>query len=306
LSEPADYSPARPGGIKRLETESAAFIALLATATIWGTTPVATKSALDTYPPFILTVTRWTIAAVVLILIMRRLGIRPLLDKRTAVLGVLGVFGFNTFFTFGLERTTAANGALLGGALPVVIAIVSYLVLGERLSPVRVGGIVLSMLGVLVTVLGATLDASIFGNVLVFCAVCCWSVYTIYNRERLRGENTMRIIAGAAVFGVILMIPLAAVEWARDSPPAPDLGLAAVVVYLSLAPALAANYMWVFALKRVSASLAGVFSNLSPIVGIMFAGAILDEPITRYHAIGSVLVICGVLLTTWRPRSTGG
>jgi len=69
---------------------------------------------------------------------------------------------------------------------------------------------------------------------------------------------------------------------------------------------MAANYMWVFALTRVPASQASVFSNLTPIVGIVLAGLILDEEITKYHVIGSILVIAGVLLTTWRrqPRKS--
>jgi drug/metabolite transporter (DMT)-like permease len=206
------------------------------------------------------------------------------------------------FFTFGLERTSAANGSLISGALPVVIASISFLILRERLPVLAVIGIVASMVGVAITILGATLDASILGNVLIFGAVLSWAIYTIYNRQRLRGENTLSIVAGSAIFGLLMMAPLATVEWIRDSPPVPDLKEAAIIVYLSLGPAIGANFLWVFALSRVSASQAAVFSNVSPIVGIGLAGLILDEPITRYHVIGSILVLLGVFLTTWRRR----
>jgi drug/metabolite transporter (DMT)-like permease len=233
---------------------------------------------------------------------MRRFGVRPILDRRTFVLGLFGILGFNAFFTLGLERTTAANGSLINGALPVVVAFLSFLLLSERLAPVRILGIVISMVGVAVTVLGATLDASVLGNMLIFGAVLSWAIYTIYNRERMKGENTMGIIAGSALFGVTMMVPLAAIEWAQETPEAPSLKLVAIILYLSLGPAMAANYMWVFALTRVPASQAAVFSNLTPIVGIVLAGLILDEPITKYHVVGSILVIAGVLLTTWRRQ----
>jgi drug/metabolite transporter (DMT)-like permease len=291
---------------RKVERETAAYLALLATATIWGTTPVGAKSALDTYSPFTLSIGRWLIALAVILVLMRRAGVRPILDWRTGVLGLFGIFGFNAFFTFGLERTSAANGALLGGALPVVVAVISFLVLGERLSPLRWSGIAMSMVGVAVTVLGATLDASVLGNVLVFCAVLSWAIYTIFQRQRLRGEPIMGIISGSAMIGMVLMIPFAVAEWLGGAPPAPSLGLAVVILYLSLGPALAANYMWVFALGRVPASLAAVFSNLAPIVGIVAAGVILDEPITRYHVLGGLLVIIGVLMTTLRRHPGGG
>jgi drug/metabolite transporter (DMT)-like permease len=290
----------------RLEGESVAYLALITTAVIWGTTAIGIKVALETYQPFILSVGRWLISLAIMLPMMRRFGIRPILDRRTFVLGLFGILGFNAFFTLGLERTTAANGSLINGALPVVVALLSFLLLGERLAPIRISGIVISMIGVAITILGATLDASVLGNVLIFGAVLSWAVYTIYNRERMQGENTMGIIAGSALFGVAMMIPLAALEWAQETPETPTLKLAAIILYLSLGPAMAANYMWVFALTRVPASQAAVFSNLTPIVGIVLAGLILDEPITVYHVVGSILVIAGVLLTTWRrqPRKS--
>ena len=284
------------------EGHALAYLALITTATIWGTTAIATKVVLDTYTPFILSVGRWLLSLCLLLPLMRSLGARPLLDRRTAVLGLFGILGFNMFFTFGLERTSAANGSLISGALPVVIASISFLILRERLPVLAVIGIVASMVGVAITILGATLDASILGNVLIFGAVLSWAIYTIYNRQRLRGENTLSIVAGSAIFGLLMMAPLATVEWIRDSPPVPDLKEAAIIVYLSLGPAIGANFLWVFALSRVSASQAAVFSNVSPIVGIGLAGLILDEPITRYHVIGSILVLLGVFLTTWRRR----
>ena len=281
-------------------------MALLTTATIWGTTAIATKVALESYPPFILSVGRWLVSLAIMLPVMRWFGVRPLLDRRTAFLGLSGIVGFNVFYTFGLERTTAANGSLLNGALPVVVALISFLVLKERMTALAVAGILISMAGVVITIVGATLNASVLGNLLVFGAVLSWAIYTIYNRARMRHENAMSIIAGSAIFGVLFMAPMAVIEWTQQAPMAPDLELAAIVLYLSLGPAMAANYLWVFALTRVSASQAAVFSNLTPVVGIGLAWLILNEPITRFHVIGSILVIFGVVLTTWRPNSPSG
>jgi drug/metabolite transporter (DMT)-like permease len=298
----AGTAPAKARSAESSEGHALAILALITTATIWGTTAIATKVVLDTYTPFILSTGRWLLSLLIMVPIMLGLGVRPLLDRRSAFLGLFGILGFNMFFTFGLERTSAANGSLIGGALPVVVASISFLVLRERLPVLALVGIVASMTGVVFTIVGSTLDASILGNLLVFGAVLSWAIYTIYNRQRMRGENTMSIVAGSAIFGVLMMLPLAAVEWIRDAPPPPDLEEAAIILYLSLGPAIGANFLWVFALSRVSASHAAVFSNVSPIVGIVLAGLILDEPITRYHVIGSMLVLLGVWLTTWRRQ----
>ncbi|HYP59691.1 MAG TPA: EamA family transporter, partial [Thermomicrobiales bacterium] len=63
----------------RFEGESVAYLALVATAVIWGTTAIGIKVALETYPPFILSVGRWLISLAIMLPMMRRFGIRPIL-----------------------------------------------------------------------------------------------------------------------------------------------------------------------------------------------------------------------------------
>ena len=289
-----------PAKSQPVEYRHIAVLALLGTSAIWGTAAVATKTALETYPPFILSSTRWTIALMVMTPVLIRSGIRPVLNRYTLILGLCGMALFNGFYSFGLERTTAATASLINGSLPVMVALLSFVFLRERLVPLRWFGIILSMTGISLTVLGATLDASVTGNLLIFGSVIVWSIYTIVNREKLRGENPKAVTVGAAIFGLMFMLPLAAWEWVGETPPFPDPGVGAMVIYLALGPSLAAILLWTFALSRVPASQAAAFSNLNPIVGIVAAAILLGEPVTRFHILGGVLVILGVFLTTWR------
>jgi drug/metabolite transporter (DMT)-like permease len=295
-SAPAAHSDDQQDG------RSSAILALLATSVVWGTAPLVTKTVLEDYPPYVVATIRWGIAVAILLVLLRRKGIRPILDRRGAFLGLTGILLFNFFFSFGLQRTSAANASLIGGALPVVIAVMSFFLLRERLAPVRWLGIGLSMVGIAATVLGATLEASLVGNLLMLGSTVVWSVYTIFTRERLRGEHPMAITCGGALYGLAMMAPFAIWEAATNPMPAPDLGMVTLIIYLSIGPSMGAILLWSFALARVPASTAGVFSNVAPIIGIIAAGVILSEPITRYHVVGAVLVVAGVLITTYRRR----
>lgn len=286
------------------ESRTPAILALLATSLVWGTAPLTTKSVLEDYPPYVLATIRWGIALAIMVFILRHKGIKPLLDRRAAFLGLTGVLLFNFFFGFGLQRTSAANASLIGGALPVVIAVMSFFVLHERLAPIRWLGIALSMTGIAITVLGATLDASLLGNMLMFGSTIVWSIYTIYTREKVRGIHPMAITFGGALYGSIMMLPFAIYEGATHDMPAPDLKTVILIVYLAIGPSMLAILLWSFALSRVPASTAGVFSNVAPIVGIVAAAVILNEQITTYQIIGAALVIAGVLLTTYRRRTS--
>ena len=278
-----------------------AIVALIGAATIWGTATIGTKAALDTLPPFALASIRWIIALSVMVPTLLNQGRRPVLDRRTMTLGFLGIAAFNFFFNFGLQRTSAANGSLISGALPVVIAALSFLILHERLPPIAFFGIALSITGIVVTVMGKSLDTSPLGNLLMFGSVITWALFSIYAREFVRGENQLAVTAGTAVFGLAMMLPFAVVELVRDGVGTIDLKVVLIVLYLGLGPSMAGILLWSFGLSRIPASQASVFSNLTPIIGILAAGIILNEPITKYHIVGAALVLTGVLLTT-RPR----
>jgi len=297
VAEPEVQAPSRDG-------TAIAIASLVGAATIWGTATIGTKSALDTYPPFILASVRWMIALSVMTPTLLLRGGKPILDRRTALLGLCGITLFNLFFNFGLQRTSAANGSLISGALPVVIAFFAFLLFRERLGPIAVVGIALSIAGIVATVLGDSLDASLSGNLLIFGSVIVWALFSIYSRHYMQGEDAMAATMGTAVWGLLFMLPFAGQEFVTGDIAWPSLKVAAVVVYLGLGPSMAGILLWSFGLTRIPATQAGVFSNLTPIVGIAAAGIVLSEPITRYHIVGTILVLSGVLLTTWsRSRS---
>ncbi len=283
--------------------EALAIASLIGAATIWGTATIGTKTALESIPPFLLTELRWILAFSALFTMLWLRGKRPLLNRHTFILAILGIATFNFFFNFGLQRTSAANGSLISGALPVVIAIMSFFLLKERLPPIAWVGVCLSIVGIAVTLSGRTLDTSPLGNGLMIGSVFVWAGYSIYSRLHVRGEDAMTVTAGTAVFGLLLLIPLSLWEVVNDPMPDPTWKLTGIVLFLGLGPSLMGILFWSFGLTRVPASRAGVFSNLTPIVGIISAGLILGEPITRYHIIGGAMVLGGVLLTTLTRRS---
>ena len=275
-----------------------AIAALIGAAVIWGTATIGTKTALDTYAPFVLASLRWSLALAVLLPVLGWRKRRPVLDKRTAILGFTGIAAFNLFFNFGLQRTSAANGSLISGALPVVIALLSFVLLHERLPPIAFVGIAISIGGIVVTVMGKSLDTSFSGNVLMFGSVFVWALYSIYARQFMRGEDALAVMAGTALFGLVMMLPMAGYEVVADGFARPTVDVTLIVLYLALGPSLAGILFWSFGLTRIPASRASVFSNITPIVGILAAGLVLSEPITRYHIVGGGLVLVGVYLAT--------
>jgi drug/metabolite transporter (DMT)-like permease len=288
----------------RLPVRAPAVAALLAAACIWGSAAVATKTALEYWPPMTLAFVRWSIALAILLALLRRSGERPVWGAGVAMLGLTGLLLFYAFYSWGLRQTTAASGTLIGGGTPVIVAIVAVVALGERVSRRRGLGILVSLAGVTAIVAGgeSATGSSLLGNLLVLGSAVSWALYTVLSRRIGVGGNALATLVGTAVYGLIFLLPLAIGELVVSG-----LGPIArrdvlVMLYLSLGPSAAAYLLWGYGLTQVEASQAAVYGNLMPLVGVILAATLLDETITWVVVSGGFAIVAGAWLATSRGR----
>lgn len=277
-------------------------LCMVGAAILWGSAPVVTKVALDSLTPFVLSAVRWTFSAALLAAVLRRSGTGPVLSRRVAATALFGMVAFTVCFTFGVQRTTAANATLISAATPMLIALLSAATLGQTITRVRGVGIALSIGGVAVIVAGATLDASLLGNVLIAGSAVCWAIFTVLNRCVVVGRNPLAVTAGTALFGLAVFIPAGTIELWRLGRPEFGWGAGAATVYLALGPSLAAYVLYGQALSRLPAGQVAVWGNLAPVVGLAAAAIALGEPITRLQVAGGALVLAGVWVGNRRSR----
>ena len=279
-------------------------LAMVAAAILWGSAPVVTKVALESLTPFVLSSVRWTISLAVLGAVLGQSRSRPVVDRRVAAAALFGMGAFTALFSYGVQRTSAANTTLIHAATPMLIALLAAAFLGESISRAGGIGIALSIAGVGVIVGGATLGGSLLGNVLVAGSALSWAVFTVLSRRIVVGRNPLAVTAGTALFGLALFIPAAAVELQVVDQAAPSWVAVATTVYLALGPSLSAYLLYGFALSRLPAGRVAVWGNLGPVVGIAAAALALGEPITALHIAGGALVLAGVWVGN-RPSNRG-
>jgi len=277
--------------------------AMVGAAILWGSAPVATKVALGSVTPFVLSSVRWTLSLAVLAVLLRRSGMRPVIELRVAGTALFGMVAFTVLFSYGVQRTTAANTTLIHAATPMLIAILAAAFLGESISRAGGLGIALSIAGVGVIVGGATLGGSILGNLLVAGSALSWAIFTVLNRRIVVGRNPLAVTAGTAIFGLALFIPAAGVEVLTTDQAGVGWQAVATTVYLALGPSLSAYLLYGFALSRMPAGRVAVWGNLGPVVGIAAAALALGESITRLHVAGGLLVFAGVWVGNRRSSS---
>ena len=290
-------------------THRDAYTLLLVVALIWaGNFPLA-KLGLAELGPLTLASLRALIAAPLLLLASRLLeGPLPPLRRRdliaVIVLGVTGFVGNSTLWYTGMRFTTPANAGILGAAAPVVVALAASAWLRERLSPVNLAGITLTMAAVVLTIAQGSVQILLTlsanrGDVIILVSQLLWVAYTLYSRANRSGLSPLQMLAGAHLVAAGLLLPLALLER-----PWQGLGgaswVAVVVVLYSALLGTPAHLAFYQAVRTVGPGRAAVFTNLIPFLVLGLSWLMVGEPIRWYHWLGACGVIAGVALTTRR------
>ncbi len=274
---------------------------LFASVVIWGWTFVATRICLQVLTPAeVLTFRLWIavpLLAVLAVIRKKRLSVsRRELRLLLAGSGLLTIH-FLVQIT-GLKYTSATNTGWIIAAIPLVMALLSFLILGERLGRREVAGIAIATLGIVLLVSRGNLADLEWlrstGDWLILASCHTWALYTIATRDLSRSRDPL-------VVTLLLMIPAAvamAVWTALSSDPARWRDLTAEVVlallFLGILGTAAAHLFWQRGVAALGASRAGIYLYLEPLATTALAVPYLGEPFGPFTAGGGGLVLLGV------------
>jgi drug/metabolite transporter (DMT)-like permease len=280
----------------------------LAAAGIWGGMYVVSKVVLEDLPPFTLLTLRLVLGAAALgaVLWIQR---RTSFDRRRIgsilAIGMLG-FGVSVGLQFvGTSLSSAANAALITSASPVFILLFGGLLLGEAITPRRIAALALASLGVVAVLNPADVDltqTAFRGNLALIAAAVTWGLYSVLIKRASRDLPTMPISFLAFLGGLIVSLPLAAVE-GQGGPAGPvTLPLVLGVLYLGLVSTALAMYLWNRSLAILEAGLVALLFFAQPVVGVSLGALLLGESLSPSFWLGSVLIAAGLLLAALPGR----
>ena len=282
---------------------ASAYAAAVGMTVAFGLSFVATKYALRGFEPLLLALLRFSLAGGILWVVWRLRSRGERVSRRElARLALLGFVSLTVYFSFenlGIARTSASEAAILIGAIPLFVVILNTFTLRERSTARQWVGIALSFAGIAALVLlgGGAGGGSLTGNLLVLVASLSAGVYSILARRLLVSRPALFVTTFQNVFGALFMLPLALAEAAlvgvRHPTPRATGGLLFLTVVCSITAYLLLNY----AFRFIPASKVAVFINLTPIVAVAGAYALLGERFTPGQAVAAVVVVAGVWLT---------
>jgi len=288
-----------------------AYLPLTASMSLVGLYVALSKPLVAVLPVFVLAFLRFGIAAVAMVPFTRRApGEAPLSATEHRLLFVQSFFGnflFSLCLLSGMAHTTATAAGVLLSTLPAAVALLSWLVLREKLSRRVVAAIVLAVGGVTLLQFAkadvpSVASSSWLGNLLILGAVFCEATYVIIGKRLAATRTPLRVSALINLWGLALITPFGLWQLQRVDLGALSSATWALLAFYSIAASLIAVWLWMTGLKHVPANQAGVFTVALPITAALVGVVAFGENFTGLHAAALLLAAGGVvLIATARP-----
>lgn len=285
------------------------FVLLLLATLLWGGNFVIGRAVSGDIPPLTLAFLRWCIAFIIFLPIAYSSLKRDWRMLKAhwpivLILSLTGVAAFNTLVYIGLHYTTSINASLMNSSTPIMIYILSFIFLKERLSKFQMLGTSLSLSGVLFIISGGSfanlLDFSFNkGDLIVVVAVFCWSIYSLLIKQyagRLPGQSTFLI---TIFLGTIMLLPFYVYETLTLAEPIHwQLSTIAAILYVGALASIVAFLSWNNGVVQLGANKASIYLNFIPVFASIFAVLFLGEQLHAFQIIGGLAVVAGVLLSS--------
>ena len=270
--------------------------ALVAIWLIWGFNWVVMKTANTYFPPILFVTWRFGSGALILLAIAFWKKI-PLPDAKflpfIILTGILQLTLNNVCAQIGMQSVSAGMAAVLNYTAPLWTAILAHFALNERLTRIKLFGILLSIVGLYI-LMGLQGVEDIYSAFIIIAGAIAMGFSNIITKLRLSKSNMIQLTTWQMVFGALTLViytsifPQGDINW--------NLTAVLCVIYNGALASALAFFLWNYVLTHIEASKASIATLVAPVVGVLSGVLILGEPFTIYIVLGVIFILAGILI----------
>jgi drug/metabolite transporter (DMT)-like permease len=283
------------------------YLLLSLTALFWAANIVLARHVGNHVPPITLTTIRWF--GVFLILLpfawphLKRDW--PALRAHLPLMLFLSAIGFafnNAISFWALQYTQALNALLIQSSGPLFVALWSLILFGVRLTAAQLGGIAISLVGVLTIILRgdfAALASISFnrGDVMFASSLVSFGLYSALIPRR-PVTHQLSLISFTTFCGAVMLVPFSLWEFSTGAVLKFDFLTLATLAYVLIFPSTLAYLFFNRGVALIGPNRAAPFFHLVPVFGSVMAIALLGEKLQLFHLVGYALVLAGVVIAS--------
>ncbi|MDH7493204.1 MAG: DMT family transporter [Candidatus Saccharicenans sp.] len=279
---------------------------MLLTTMVWGANISVIKVSFAELSPHAFNLARFLFSALIYAFIIRRSGEGFVVSRRhlprVVFLALAGITLYQVFFITGLSRTSASLVSMGNAMTPIFIAVLSTAFGLERLRWTGWLGIVLSVIGFYGIILGRPngfnlKGAEVSGVFFILLAGLMWAFYTIFARPVLKEMSPTKLAGLTNIIGTAFYLPFAWKEFSGADFSRLTLGGWLGLVYSGSLALVFGFVVWYKSVERVGGARTGVYSNLTPVFGVLTAVIFLKDRISWLQLLSALVIFFGVYLT---------
>ena len=278
--------------------------ALFCTYFFWGSTYLALKFGIESFPPFLLVGLRFTVAGVLLYGVMRYLGSPN--PTRAQWLGASGlgillpVFGNGTV-TYVQQTVSSSIAALSIATAPIWMAIFSSF-WGHKISRQEWIGIFVGLVGIVLLNMGGSLHGDMTSALLLIFAAASWSFGSVLSKHIPMPQGLMAAACQMLIGGIVMMVASTArgEVWPQVISAKSWWALGFLIVLGSLVSYSAYMYL----LKTVRPLVASSNTFVNPVVAFIVGIWLANEVVSTNEYIALAVILAGVILVLTANNET--
>ena len=293
-----------------MATRSQGVLAALFNYTFIGLSFFFTKISVSAAPVFIVLSLRFVLSLIILLifslLTKSKLFSRDSLKKDWKLIGIFALLQPILFFIFqayALARLDSTEVGLISSTSPVLVAILGFLLLKEKLNFIKLMGLFCSLGGLIFIYImkGAlSLEIDTWGILLSIFATLVGALYQVIARRLSKDHDPftlsfIRILIGALVFPIIALVIGDWQEFSLGSLETPGQFLLGIL-YLAIFVTVGTSILTIVGLKHLKAAEQGVFAGLATTISILAGIIFLSEVFYWYQIIGAIFAILGIYI----------
>ncbi|MEE9224856.1 MAG: EamA family transporter [Bacteroidota bacterium] len=271
---------------------------------IWGSTWLAIKIGLESVPPFIGAAARFTIAVLLIAVIVKTRGIRVPFDgdaQKVYLSSSLLTFSIPyALIYWGQQYIPSGLSSILFATYPFLVAIFSHLRLPkEPLSGLKLFGITLGFVGVILIFSGdisVTTQRAFLGMLAILASAATQAFNLVTVKKYGRHIHPLAINVVGMSFGLLFLSTLG-LSTEKVSAVVVDEKAIGSVLYLAVFGTVVTFTTFFWLVKHVEAVFLSLTAFVTPVVAVFLGGIVLGEQLGPHTFAGAGLVLTGILVT---------
>lgn len=279
-------------------------------ALLWSGNFIIAKDSAKSIPPASLCFLRWAIAAILItpFVLKKIINQWAEIKKHIIHLTITAIFGitlFNTFTYIAAPDVPAIHLSLFNAtASPVFSIILAAIFLKERLSIIKMTGVLISIAGILLLLTNGQLKHLLSfefhkADWWIMASALAFAIYNIFVKTKPSALHPQVFLTVVFWIGILFLFPFFIHEQ-LIKPTEINVKNTASVLYLGIGASLIAYLCWNAAIRKIGAGKTALFGNLIPVFSMIEAILILGEKLSINQAISSLLIIAGLVVANSR------